>query len=69
MKRGYTKSLITTASSKTNYLQRSVNSKIKVTCIYSNMNKSNYYCLNCIRNICLFINICFISYNYFSINF
>jgi hypothetical protein len=40
MKRGYTKSLITTASSKTNYLQRSVNSKIKVTCIYSNMNKS-----------------------------
>ena len=40
MKRGYTKSIITTASSKTNYLQRSVNSKIKVTCIYSNMNKS-----------------------------
>ncbi len=40
MRRRYTKSLITTASSKTNYLQRSSNSKIKVTCIYSNVNKS-----------------------------
>ena len=40
MRRRYTKSLITTASSKTNYLQRSTNSKIKVTCIYSNVNKS-----------------------------
>ena len=40
MRRRYTKSLITTASSKTNYLQRSTNSKIKITCIYSNVNKS-----------------------------
>ena len=39
MKKGYTKSLITTASSKTNYLQRSNNSKVKVTCIYSKKNK------------------------------
>ena len=39
MKKGYTKSLITTASSKTNYLQRSCNSKVKVTCIYSKKNK------------------------------
>ena len=40
MKRGYTKSLITTASSKTNYLQRSCTSNIKVTCIYSNISQS-----------------------------
>ncbi len=40
MKKGYTKSLITTASSKTNYLQRSCNSKVKVTCIYSKKNKA-----------------------------
>ena len=40
MKRIYTKSLITTASSKTNYLQRSNTNNIKVTCIYSNISHS-----------------------------
>ena len=40
MKKGYTRSLITTASSKTNYLQRSNTNNIKVTCIYSNISQS-----------------------------